>query len=121
MAKVYIENIMSDYVFSWFYETVKYDGGDGAAAICCSNIEEAYNQFVFWAKTIHVTKHLPPHVDRYKVDTEKGERTGNVINVHDSNENFIFCDHECDLGFGDVSFVIKEEYECDKSFILRKV
>ena len=34
---------------------------------------------------------------------------------------FIFAHYESDLGFGDISFVVKEEYECNQSFILRKV
>lgn len=119
MAKVYIENVHPDLVFSWFYDTVKSEGGDGCAALCCGNIEDAYTEFLKWAEYKRVKKYLPEYVDRNKVVND--EKTGNMINIHDCNENFIFCDYDCDLRFGDVSFVIKEEYECNQSFILRKV
>lgn len=119
MAKVYIEKIDSDLVFSWFYDTVKSDGGDGCAALCCGNIEDAYAEFLKWAEYKRVKKYLPEYVDRHRVMED--ETSGNIINIHDCNENFIFADYESNLPFGDISFVIKEEYECSQSFILRKV
>ncbi len=71
-------------------------------------------------KNISVNKkYLPEYVDRHRVMED--ETSGNIINIHDCNENFIFADYESNLPFGDISFVIKEEYECSQSFILRKV
>lgn len=115
MPKIYIDNIDPFFVFKWFYEIVIFDSGDGAAVICCGNIEEAYSFFREWAE--QENRLLYP-------DTKRYQRNGvNFINNCNSNENFMFCDKEIELPFGDTSFIIKEDCKpyFSPNFILKKV
>jgi len=111
MSSVTIKNVWLEYIMEWFYFSVTEACGDGAAAICCGNPKETSEYFIQWWKK----RWLPTMKKRgYKKDEffhSKEEYTGqngeSIVNYHDSNENFIFCDQIIDLGHGDVSFIIE--------------
>jgi hypothetical protein len=110
---VRVTNVWADYLMEWFYFTVTEPSGDGAAMICCGNPRETADYFVEWWKK----KYLPQMKEAgYKKDEffhEREETIGGhgelVVNFHDSNENFIFCDRVAYLPFGDISFVVEED------------
>jgi len=103
MSKVYVNDIWVEDLFKWFHEHVSNSGGDGAAAICCSNPDEVAEWFIEWWRG---------QATWFKGDGFKHPRHeythDNIrfINYHDSNENYIFCDKEVDLGHHDYSFVV---------------
>lgn len=97
----------------WFYSTVCESCGDGAAVICCGNPKETSEYFVQWWKK----RRLPAMKESgYKkdefwhpVEEYTGQNGELIINYHDSNENFMFCDKIIDLGHGDVSFIVESD------------
>ena len=121
MSKVYVNDIWVEDLFEWFSDHVSSSGGDGAGSICCGNPDETAKMFVEWwaAKQgvdengdWHTTALGKPHVVHYGPSrfphprdeyTNRGIR---FINYHDSNENYMFCDKEVDIGFDDYSFIV---------------
>ena len=101
----------------YFHWTVCEAGGDGAAVICCLNPEETADFFIEWWKKKYLKK---MQLAGYKLDEFYHERTDSVvdggvmINYHDCNENFMFCDRRIELGHGDVSFVVAGDCETFK-------
>lgn len=118
-SKIYAKDVLMETIFELFFRTVWKDGGDGAACICCSNIDETADEFVKWfAKSewncggdvFFHPRHEYIHDDR------------RTINFHDSNENFMFCNKEIDLGHGDMSIVILEDCRSGISdFVIKKL
>jgi hypothetical protein len=111
MSSVTIKNAWLEYIMEWFYFSVTESCGDGSAAICCGNPKETSEYFIQWWKK----RWLPTMKKRgYKKDEfwhPAEEYTGQngelIINYHDSNESFIFCDQVIDLGHGDISFIVE--------------
>ena len=104
-------------------------GGDGAAVICCGNPAETADKFIEWWKdkylpeiNIGITKinmarmakgedPIPNRTEFYHPRTECVVGDILTINYHDNNENYMFSNRGINLGFGDVTFVIKEDCE----------
>lgn len=133
MNQVKISNVYLEFVFDWFYNTVIEACGDGAAVICCSNPEETSDRFIEWWEHKHggflildietfgsinfkESKKIFHPKHKYVVEGKT------MINYHDSNENFMFCDKVIDLGHGDVSFIIEEDCKSfDGNFICKAI
>lgn len=106
VSHVWAENLME-----FFYYSVAEASGDGAAVICCANPRETADFFIKWWKE----KYLPKMKKRgYKRDEffhEREETIGRrgelVVNFHDSNENFMFCDQIEYLPFNDTCFIVE--------------
>ena len=110
---VIVKNLFLEKLMKWFYESVKESGGDGAAIICCGNPAETADFFIKWWKKNHL-----PGMKRagYKLDefyhprSEYLDGDGSlIVNYHDWNENFMFCDKKTQLLYGDISFFIEED------------
>lgn len=121
MSKVYVNDIWVEDLFKWFSDHVSSSGGDGGGVICCGNPDETAKMFVEWWASErgldekgdwNTTVFGKPHVVHYGLDRfphPRDEYTVNnvrFINYHDSNENYMFCDKEVDIGFSDYSFVV---------------
>lgn len=108
---VRVSDIWVDDLFEWFYHSVMNDCGDGAAVICCSNHEETAAKFVEWWRKNKMLKivHILPKDQEFFHPKSVHSLTsgGNVVNYHDANENFMFCDKELLLDFGDKSFIVE--------------
>tara|TARA_R110000822_G_C15338795_1_gene495970 strand:+ start:30822 stop:31256 length:435 start_codon:yes stop_codon:yes gene_type:complete len=124
--KVRVSNIYAEDLFQWFYQHVGDSGGDGASVICCGNHKEVAEEFLDWWKK----NHLPELKKRGRKSDEffhprheYGEMGGGeIVNFHDWNENYMFCNHEISLYHGDYSFVI--EGDCKSAFsefVIKKV
>ncbi len=113
MSRVTVEGVHSEYLFHWFWYTVGEPCGDGAACICCGNPEETSDEFIKWWKRGHLVEmqHRGYRRDEFyhPRDEYKGSDGELIVNYHDSNENFMFCDKEIDLGFGDISFIVTKD------------
>jgi hypothetical protein len=112
-AHVRLDNVDLSYLMEWFCYSVSEACGDGAAVICCGNPKETSDYFIEWWK-----KKYLPEMKRagYKkdefyhpVEEYAGQNGELIINYHDSNENFMFCDKVIDIGFGDVSFIVESD------------
>lgn len=121
MSKVYLEDIWAEDLFSWYEDHISSSCGDGGAAICCGNPSEVSMWFVDWWAAKHgvdANGDMPTlvgnknHVVHYGLtrfphSRDEYQREDTLfINYHDSNENYIFCDKEVDIGHHDYSFVI---------------
>ena len=103
MSKIYVNDIIAEDLLTWFDNHISSSGGDGGGAICCGNPDEVSQLFIeHWRNEnqwFQGEGFLYPK-DEYVRD---GVR---FINYHGSNESYIFCDKEIDLGFGDYSFIV---------------
>ncbi len=121
MGKIYIEDIHVEDLFDWYERNIGNSAGDGTAVICCANHAEVATWFVeWWAEKNGLdeagNRTFPNgHVARYGEKRFPHERDEYVhldqhfVNYHDNNENYMFCDKEVDLGFGDYSFAVLGE------------
>ena len=58
----------------------------------------------------------------HPVEEYTGQNGELIVNYHDDNENFMFCDQVIDLGHGDVSFIVESDCKTlDGKFTCRKV
>lgn len=112
MNTVIIKNIPPSFLFEFFYFSIMESCGDGSAIICCGNPIQTSEHFIHWWEK----KYLPEaKAHGYTLDEfshPRDEYTINnqfFVNYHDSNENFMFCDHIIDLGHDDISFIIEED------------
>lgn len=124
MASVIIKNVLAEHLFEWFYFSVMESCGDGAAVICCCNIEQTANNFVKWWRKTKLPKltHMLTDEFFHPRDRYIGQSGEHIINFHDNNENFMFCDRIIDLEHGDISFIIEEDcYDIQKSFVITRV
>jgi hypothetical protein len=144
MSKVYIEGIYLEELFEWYENHINSSGGDGAGAICCDNHEEVADRFTkWWADKKGLDENGIQYIDRssfngdkkHKIDWGKKrfpheknsyERNGiKIVNFHDSNENYIFCNKEMDIGHGDIAFVIigdcKFGWSGDRDFVAKAI
>jgi len=121
-----INNVDPSHIMEWFYSSVCEAGGDGAAVICCGNPKETSKYFIQWWKK----RYLPQmKKNGYKkdefwhpVEEYTGQNGELILNYHDGNENFMFCDQVVDLGHGDVSFIVESDCKTlDGKFTCRKV
>lgn len=104
MAKVYIEDIWIEDLFKWYSDHISDSGGDGAGIICCTNPDETATMFIKWWRAENPWFKGTDFVHDREEYTHDGIH---YINYHNSNENYMFCDKETDLGFHDYSFVVK--------------
>lgn len=124
MNTVKISNVHAEYLMEWFYYTVGEPRGDGAAVICCGNPRETADFFIKWWKDHYLGKmkymgYKPD--DFFHPRDEYTWKNGElIVNYHDSNENYMFCDSILDLGHGDVSFIVEGDCE-GNDFIIEKV
>ena len=110
MSEVIIKDIYAETVFEWFHDSITEACGDGAGVICCKNFEEVSERFIEWWKKKYERKEFRHPKDYYT--TKENE---SIINYHDSNENFMFCNERLSLGFhGDISFIVEEN--CKSAF-----
>lgn len=59
MPKIFVEGIWAEDLFTWFYNRVNGDGGEGYAALVCSNFEDVGNYFKEWMiNNFHYTKYF---------------------------------------------------------------
>jgi hypothetical protein len=108
-----LRNVDPHHIMDWFYYSVTEACGDGSAVICCGNPKETSDYFIEWWKA----KHLPEmkwagyQKDEFyhPIEEYAGQNGELIVNYHDSNENFMFCDKVIDLGFGDVSFIVESD------------
>ena len=112
-AHARLNNVNPHHIMDWFYSSVTEASGDGAAVICCANPKETSEYFIQWWK-----KRRLPQMKKngYKkdeffhpVEEYTGQNGELIVNYHDSNENFMFCDQVIDLGHGDVSFIVESD------------
>lgn len=101
MSKVYVQDISAEDLFKWFHQSIGDSGGDGSACISCANPEETADLFIKWFGVNHNGRAFWHSRDEY---VGGGAR---YVNYHDSNENYMFCDREIDIGHGDYTFVVK--------------
>jgi hypothetical protein len=113
MSSVTIKNVWVEHIMEWFYSSVCEAGGDGAAVICCGNPKETSEYFIQWWKKrwLPAMKKKGYKKDEFyhSVEEYAGQNGELIINYHDSNENFMFCDKVIDIGFGDVSFIVESD------------
>jgi hypothetical protein len=112
---VKISDVLSGYVFEWFYYVVGEPSGDGAAIICCGNPEQTADAFIDWweKRYLPIMKSRGYKLDEFVHPRDSYESDGvKFVNYHDSNENYMFADRKVDLLHGDVSFVIEGDC-CD--------
>jgi len=112
--------VWAETIFELFYRSVIKDGGDGAACIACSNIEETSEEFVNWyvASEWNNTE-SDTFFHPMKITEDYGVRR---INFHDDNENFIFSINEALLFDGDLSIVIEGDCEnMNGDFTIKKI
>lgn len=83
---VKIYNIHPNILYDWFYTSAAQSCGDGCSFLYCGNPSETATDFIrYW--TNRYEKDFPHPRDEYW--GLKGEM---IINFHDDNENFMFCD-----------------------------
>lgn len=103
MSKVYVNDIWAEDLFKWFHDHVNDSGGDGGAVICCGNPDEVALWFVEWWRQRATWYKGEGFVHpRYEYVRDSGR----IISYHGSNEHYMFCNKEVDLGHHDYSFVI---------------
>lgn len=102
---VKVSNIYGEHLFEWFEQCVLSSGGDGGSNIVCENYKDVatwFEEWVFKRWADKGIKYFHPR-DEYK----------DIVNYHDSNENFVFTNKTCaQSGF----FNWENEYE----FIVEK-
>lgn len=107
-SKIYVNEVWNELIFELFYISVSKDSGDGAACICCDNIEETSEAFIKW--WLGSKYHFGGKTEFYHSREEYSIIDRKYINFHDSNENFMFCDKEIGcLGHGDLVIVIQSD------------
>ena len=94
-----VNNIAAEDLFSWCFDSVIGHGGDGTAAICCDNYQEAFEMFKKWAIDNNA---------EYLTTTCKAQKLEDTIILHDNNENYIFT-KDCNLNLfeGDYVFIVR--------------
>ncbi len=98
MSLVEVNNIYAEDLFKWFFVHIMDSCGDGAGAIVCENYQEVSEWFLEWLE------------DKYPVTFSffhDKDEYGDIINFHDSNENFMFCYQIPEMFNGDYIFVVK--------------
>jgi len=122
MSTVKISEVYPEAIVEWFFSVIMGSCGDGAAVICCNNPRETADFFIKWWTEVYLPEAQQNGYKRTEFYHPREEYTGPdgeiVVNYHDSNENFMFCDKEIDLGHGDVSFIIEEDCKSYKGFII---
>jgi hypothetical protein len=109
---VEVRGIWAEDLFKWFYEHVSDSCGDGCGVIVCQNYKECADWFIEWWKEKYLSfmrtsgyqsKEFPHPKDEYS----------NIINYHNSNENFAFTDSEDGWhnNFDDYIFIVKSDLE----------
>lgn len=98
MSLIEVSNIYIEDLFEWFSSHIAESAGDGCGYIVCKNYREAADFYSKWFER-KFGKSIPHPRDEYE----------NVINYHDSNENFIFTDTIPENSFEyDYVFVVKD-------------
>jgi hypothetical protein len=102
---VKVDNIWMEDLFEWFLNHVCFSGGDGAAVIVCKNHREVADWFVEWwrEKYLPGLKNTSRQIDEFWHPRDEYD---DIINFHDSNENFMFADRMIDLFYHDYTFVV---------------
>ena len=100
-STIIVKNIWMEDLFEWFHNAINDSSGDGSGVIVCKNYIEASDFFIEWWKNKYIRKEF-----YHKKDTHD-----NIINYHDSNENFIFTNKPINLRFHDYNFLIEEDCE----------
>lgn len=122
MSKVEVYDVHPDILMEWFYHAVMESCGDGAAVICCNNPKETADYFYKWWLIYHRPKMAWRKTDDFlhpRDEYSHGDKY--IVNYHDGNENFMFCNKVIDLGHGDISFIIKEQIIPGKDdFVIEK-
>jgi len=98
-----LTDVYAEIIFECFYTNIVNDGGDGAGVICCGNPAHTSDEFIKWFKK----KFNKDRFFHEGVTTNNDE--GIMVNYHDSNENFMFCNYYAQLPFGDITYLIKED------------
>ena len=95
-----LSNVFIEDIFSWFYDSIMNECGDGCGAIVCKNYKMAADLFIQWfisTKQKDRFWHPKSIIDEH------------TISFHDNNENFIFTD--------DIDIQL---YDYDNVFIIKK-
>lgn len=110
---VRVRGIWAENLMEFFYYSVTEASGDGAAVICCANPRETADFFVDWWKKKYLPKMKKAGYKKdgffHEREETRGRRGELMVNFHDSNENFMFCDQIEYLPFGDTSFIVEED------------
>jgi hypothetical protein len=123
---VRVKGIWAENLMEFFYYSVTEAGGDGAAVICCANPRETADFFVEWWKGKYLPKMKKAGYKKdeffHKREETRGRRGELVVNFHDGDENFMFCDQIEYLPFGDICFIVDCDcLSCRNSFLVLKV
>lgn len=116
MGIINVENVKIEDLLEWFYYSVVSASGDGSAVICCDNPKETSEYFIKWWQN----KMSPDKLDNENFWHPKEESYGPngriVVNYHDNNENFMFCNYIINIGV-DNAFIIESDCKsCDGKF-----
>lgn len=94
-----LSNVFVEDIFSWFYDSIIGERGDGCGAIVCKNYKMGADLFIEWFisnKKRDNFLHPKSIIDKY------------TINFHDNNENFVFTN--------DINIQL---YDYDNVFLIR--